>query len=198
MGRGRNLVKRSPVWALACFLAAFVSLADMKTYYALELKGGSRVFSTDRPLQKGRVLLFHRYPDGVYLSMAAAEVTKISMVQSEAEPETAERLAPGATVYVGPALHGPGYEAPASSPPSYADGSYPYSDYGYGYSDAYWGGGYVPPIRPPAHLPPSRIGSNGYPILAPPGSPGSVQPPIGANGYPIISPPPAVPAPRRR
>src|SRR5262245_30275978 len=171
------------------------SVAATNSYYALELKGGSRVYALDKPAQKGKLYLFHRYPDGVYLSLSASEVTKVSTL--EAEPQPSEKLAPGETVYVGPALHGPGYEAPPYQPQSYANGS-SYSDYNYGYSDSYWGGGdYFPSPRPPAHVPPSRIGSNGYPILAPPGSPGSVQPPIGSNGYPIISPPVQV-APRRR
>ena len=74
---------------------------------------------------------------------------------------------------------------------NYFDSSYGYGDYDY------WGGGYVPPPRP-GPVPPSRIGPNGYPILAPPGTAGSVPPPIGPNGYPIISPPPPVVAPRRR
>ena len=36
-----------------------------------------------------------------------------------------------------------------------------------------------------------------YPIIAPPGSPGSVPPPIGANGYPILAPPPVQVQPRQ-
>jgi hypothetical protein len=192
-------VKRSPLWLLAGFFAATASLADMKTYYALELRGGSRVYAVDKPVQKGRVLVFHRYPDGVYLSLSASEVEKIATVQSEAPPAPAEKLAPGGMLYVGPALHGPAYEAPPAPP---SDSSVePYgSAYGYGYSDYYWGGGDVPSPRPPGPVPPSRIGPNGFPILAPPGSPGSVPPPIGPNGFPILAPPPVQiqPVTRRR
>jgi hypothetical protein len=186
--------KRAPVWVLAGFLAATVSLSDMKTYYALELRGGSKVYAVDKPVQKGKVVLFHRYPDGVYLSLAATEVEQVTTL--EAAPAPSDKLTPGATLYVGPALHGPSYEAPPAPPPTYAG---TYVDTGYvGYGDYYYGGGgYVPPI-PPGSRVPSRIGPNGYPILAPPGSPGSVPPPIGANGYPILAPPPVVAAPRRR
>jgi hypothetical protein len=187
---------RPVAWVLAGFLAAAVSLAGMKTYYALELRGGSKVYAVDKPLQKGRVVLFHRYPDGVYLSLAASEVEKVSAIQSEDAPAPADRLAPGATLYVGPVLHGPAYEAPpAPEPPAVG-----YVDYGYvGYGDYFYDGGYVPPL-PPAPRVPSRIGPNGFPIIAPPGAPGSVPPPIGPNGYPIISPPPVQvqPVTRRR
>ena len=86
---------------------------------------------------------------------------------------------------------------PPSPPPSYSDA---YVDSGYyGYTD-YYGGGYFPPLPGPSPRVPSRIGPNGYPIIAPPGSPGSVPPPIGANGYPILAPPPVQvqPVTRRR
>jgi hypothetical protein len=153
-------------------------------YYALELRGGSRVFSLDPPVRKGRVLLFHRYPDGTYMSLAAYEVEKVETI--EKEPETSEKLAPGQTLYIGNAVEGPLYEAPPA--PRQTD---VYVDSSYGYTNYYWGGSYFPPPRPPVPPPfvPSRIGPNGYPIIAPPGTPGSVPPPIGANGYPILTAP---------
>ena len=185
---------------LSCFLAgalaASASSAASSRYYALELKGGSQVFSVDVPLKQGRVLVFHRYPDGTYMSLSASEVEKI--VAREGEPPKPEKLAPGETVYVGNAVEGPGYvmpEAPPSSPP-YGE----YYDPGYGYNEYSWGGGYYQPSRPPrppGPPPPSRIGPNGYPILAPPGTAGSVPPPIGPNGFPILAPPPVVASPRR-
>jgi hypothetical protein len=181
---------------LAGFLGpTTASLEASMSYYALELRGGSRIYSLDPPVRKGKVLLFHGYPDGTYMSLSAAEVERVSKL--EAEPSPQAKLAPGATVYVGGALEGPSYEVPPSPPPpSYSvDAGY---DYGYGYTGSYWGGS-VPPTRPPpSHLPPSRIGPNGFPILAPPGSPGSAPPPVGSNGFPILSAPPPVAAPRQR
>src|SRR5262245_54347745 len=111
-------MKRLVFWGLAGLLAAASSLAASLTYYALEVRGGSKVYAIDKPVQKGRVVVFHRYPDGVYLSLPASEVQKISTL--EAQPPPSETLAPGSTVYVGPALHGPAYEAPPAPPP-YAD-----------------------------------------------------------------------------
>ncbi len=176
---------------LSCFLAgalaASASPAASSSYYALGLKGGSEVFSTDVPLRKGRVLVFHRYPDGTYMSLAASEVEKIEA--REGEPPKAGKLAPGETLYVGNAVEGPGYVMPEAPPPAPAYGEY--YDQGYGYTGYSWGGGggFYPPPRPPGPPPPSRIGPNGFPILAPPGTAGSVPPPIGSNGYPILAPP---------
>ncbi len=113
----------------------------------------------------------------------------------EAAPPAPAGLAPGETIYVGNAVEGPAYEAPPAAVPAPAPPAY--VDYGYGYSGYYWGGGIDPPHRPPGPPAPSRIGPNGYPILAPPGTPGSAPPRIGPNGYPILAPPPAVAVPRR-
>src|SRR5262245_15158000 len=79
------------------------------SYYALQVPGRSRISAMDRPGRKGRVYLFHRYPDGVYMSLAATDVAKVVALT---EPPAPERLAPGQAVYVGPALPSNGF-APA-------------------------------------------------------------------------------------
>lgn len=184
-------MKRITGLVFAAILIA--SSASSMTYYVLQVRGGSRIYSVDPPVRKGRQLLFHRYPDGTYMSLAASEVEKVTPAEGPVPP-AAGVLAPGQTVFVGPALLGPNYEAPASPPPDYVVTS----GYDEGYSGMYWGGGYIPP-RPPGPPPsrpgPSHIGPNGFPIIAPPGTPGSAPPVIGPNGYPILSPP--SPAPRR-
>jgi hypothetical protein len=175
------------------------SMATCTTYYALEIQGGSRVWAVDRPVQKGRIYVFHRFPDGVYMSVAASEVVKVA---EQTEPPPSKGLAPGQAIYVGPTL--PSYAAPATAPPPAAAPDTVVIDSGYGNSDMYWGGGYwgggggwIPRPQPPSPGAPTRIGPNGFPILAPPGSPGSVPPPIGPNGFPVLAPSPVVPQPRR-
>jgi hypothetical protein len=196
-------MKISTMAVTLLLLAAFAGAATgtpgtpgSLTYYALELRGGSRLSSADKPVRKGKVVLFHRYPDGAFVSLPASEVVSTAPVDAPPRPE-GEKLAPGGTLYVGPALEGPRYDmpAPAEPPADYGYGSgYGYSDYGYGYGYGYGGGGYLPP-RPAGPVPPSRIGSNGFPIIAPPGTPGSVPNPVGPNGYPIIGAQPPVVAP---
>ncbi len=191
-------MKRFFLCVLAASGVAAAALAGPLKYYALEVRGGSRILSMDSPVKKGHLLLFHRYPDGTYMSLSAAEVEKVVSLEA-APPPPAGELAPGQTVYVGPALSGPAFQAPPSTGPD-AVVTAPNYDYGYDYGYGYWGGGYVPPLPPgpPAPQIPSRIGPNGFPILAPPGTPGSVPNPIGANGFPIIAPLPPVAAPRRQ
>ncbi len=183
-------MKRTVGLVVLAILAASGGYAS--SYYALEVRGGSRIYALDQPLRKGRVLLFHRYPDGVYMSLAASELEKIVALS---EPPPQEDLAPGQSRVIGPAVEGP-YAAPPPAVPNVPQYEMT-MDPGYGYYGSYWGGGgYVPPRPPPRGAPPSRIGPNGFPILAPPGSPGSAPQPIGPNGFPILSP--QAPAPRPR
>jgi hypothetical protein len=161
--------------------------------FVMELKGGARVYALDHPLQKGRILVFHRHPDGIYTSLAADEVERI--VAGASEPRS-RKMQPGDLKNLGPMAEGSAREANASAPqaPSYEPTVM--DDYGYwGYGS---GGGRPPrPPRPPAPVPtPLPIGPNGYPIIAPPGTPGSTPPPIGSNGFPIIAPPPPQREPR--
>jgi hypothetical protein len=191
--------------ALAAFLIfpSCLSSLSSTSYYALELRGGSRSYSLDRPVRRGRLVLFHRYPDGVYLSLAAEEVERIVFVETAAPPRPeGQGLAPGETLFIGPAVEGPGYQAPPpaeapSGPPPGQGFDWGYGGYGY---TGWWWGGSAPPRPhpgPPRPSPPALVGPNGFPILAPPGSPGSQPLPIGPNGYPILAPQPA-PAPRHR
>lgn len=187
-------MKRAAGLVFAVILAASEGVAT--TYYALEVRGGSRIYALDQPVRKGRVVLFHRYPDGVFMSLTASEVEN---VVSLSEPPAPEGLAPGQSMYIGPAMEGPNAVIAPAAPIAPTAGMT--MDSGYGYYGSYWGGGgYVPPPRPPVPPPfaSSRIGPNGFPILAPPGSPGSVAPAIGPNGFPIIAPQAPAPAPRPR
>src|SRR5215471_4845180 len=88
---GGDSMKTFAGLVLGCLLLA--SDATSSTYYALEVRGGSRIYALDRPVQKGRVYVFHRFPDGVYMSLAVSEVEKVA---SETEPPPAKGgLQPG-------------------------------------------------------------------------------------------------------
>lgn len=174
----------------AAFLAVFAAAAvQASSLFVLQLRGGARVFALDRPVPKGRVVLFHRHPDGIYTSISAEEVLKIAPAGSA---DRTEKFQPGELMVLGGDIEGPSSETvglpptppdrPASLPADYGYGTY----WGYGFS----GGGHHPrPPHPPRPVVPTNIGPNGFPILAPPGSPGSTPPPMGSNGFPIIAPP---------
>ena len=184
-------MKRAAGHIFAAILAASEGVAT--TYYALEVRGGSRIYSLDQPVRKGRVVVFHRFPDGIFMSLTGSEVEK---VVSLSEPPAQEGLAPGQSMYIGPAMEGPHAVIAPAAPVAIAPQADMTMGSGYGYYGSYWGGGgSVPPPRPPV-APPSRIGPNGFPILAPLGSPGSVAPTIGPNGFPILAAPATATHPR--
>jgi hypothetical protein len=156
-----------------------------RTVHQIELRGNGRILATDAPVRRGRVYLFHRYPDGVYMSVAADDVRGIAVTTLDDRPKPVE------TVLLGPTGEGQAIlpsEANAPSP-RYDDSMY--LDYYGGYYGGYAPG--RPSPRPPAP-PPALVGSNGFPLM--PGSPPPL--PVGPNGFPIIAPqpPPAVVAPR--
>lgn len=173
-------MKRALAAVVVLGCAAALSAGSL---YVLELKGGSRVFALDRPLEKGRVLVFHRHPDGVFTSIGSAEVLKIA--PASAADRTA-KFQPGDLMVLGHDVEGPVPEggsaavAPAAPSPTSAmpdDSSGGYGSYGYGYG---YGSGVAHRSSPPRSLPPALVGPNGFP--------GTRQLPIGSNGFP--DPPP--------
>jgi hypothetical protein len=146
-----------------------------RTVRRIELRGNSRILSTDAPMRKGRVYLFHRYPDGVYMSVAVEDVLGIAVTTVGERPRLPD------TVLLGPTGEGQPSEPTAQAPSPVYEEEYP----GY-YGDCY--GCYGPPAPPPrpGRLPPALVGPNGFPLL--PGSP--PPPPIGPNGFPILAPSP--------
>ena len=175
-------MRRALTILIAFGCAAVVSASSL---YVLELKGGARVFALDRPLEKGRVLVFHRHPDGVFTSISAAEVARIAPASAA---DRTEKFQPGELMVLGHDVEGPVSEggAPSLAPPA-ARAAYSMPDYGYGYGYGYGayggygsGGGHPsPPSRPHPHAPP-LVGPNGYP--------GTPQLPIGSNGFPELQP----------
>jgi len=170
-------MKRLVRAGLVLFLAACPILA--RTVQQLHLPGDSRILSLDTPVRKGGVLLFHRYPDGVLLSVPAADVLGVSKTEI---PTNVEGLRVSETILLGPTGEGHRTEAApqttAQEPTTSLEPGY--ADYGYGYGCCS-----VPRPPRPGPLPPALVGPNGYPM-----APGTKPLPIGPNGFPILAPTP--------
>src|ERR1700736_400060 len=78
---------------------SLTSLTTAQTIYEVDLRGHMSLLSNDRPIQKGRLALFHRYPDGVFLSIPEEEIVRV--VTASASP-TSKALLPGEAIDVGP------------------------------------------------------------------------------------------------
>jgi len=172
--------------AFALLLLSLAPPAAAKTVRLIELRGNARILSADVPMRKGRLYLFHRYPDGVYMSVPAEDVLGIATTTALDPVKTSDTVALGPT--------GEGQPSGAAAVSSQGSGA-PTASYDQGYP-GYYGDCYScpsPPNHPgrPVAPPPALVGPNGFPLL--PGSPPTA--PVGPNGYPILAPPPR-PAPR--
>jgi hypothetical protein len=67
--------------------------------YRVELAGSQVMWSLDRPKQTGGLIVFHRYPDGVLLSIRGTAVRRIVLSKFQSEPQRA--LSPGGVIDLG-------------------------------------------------------------------------------------------------
>src|ERR1700687_2863403 len=68
---------------------SLTSLATAQTIYQVDLRGHTSLLSNDRPIQRGRLALFHRYPDGVFFSIPENEIVRVATTVTEALVPTA-------------------------------------------------------------------------------------------------------------
>lgn len=108
------------------FLAAALSspkpAPPAPTLYRIELAGQETIWSQDRPQETGGLLLFHRYPGGVLMSIKKSDVRRFS--EAAFEPLTSKALRPGGQIELGP-TGGEGGRRSASGGAGAATGSGP-------------------------------------------------------------------------
>ena len=66
------------------FACAFTLRAAEATYYQIELVPTGKIISTDLPVTKGTMVVFHKYPDGSLVSMRRADLKTVTRVDAEA------------------------------------------------------------------------------------------------------------------
>ncbi len=92
------------LWCNA-LLAGLISIhaatpaASGSSVYKVELSGNQTVWSEDQPRNAGALVLFHRYPGGLLVSVKKAEVRRVTAVPRVAEE--LKRLKTGKDVVVG-------------------------------------------------------------------------------------------------
>ena len=166
-------MKRSLLISLLAF--NLTSFATAQTIYEIDLRGHMSLLSNDRPIQRGRVALFHRYPDGVFLSIPEDEIVRV--VTASASPSS-KTLLPGEAIDVGPTGGGnppdlPTPEGSAGTAPASDSGPYgPMNSSYYGYGGSGYGGSRSNGMGP-------RLGT----VAAPPA--------MGPNGFPTMNNPSA-------
>ncbi|MEP6769889.1 MAG: hypothetical protein ABJC61_14550 [Acidobacteriota bacterium] len=165
--------------ASAALLAASPARADR--FWTMQLRGGAVVLSLDPPEERGRMLVFHRAPEGTFSSLPAGSVERISIASGPARK--ARPSLEGQVLILGHDLDADERAelSRAQSAPLLAPPAAPYDDVGYAYANAYR------PSRPVS--PPDRVTPlarpNGFPVV--PGAIGSQPLLVGPNGYPILA-----------
>ena len=79
--------------------ASMPSAPAPREIYRLELAGKKTLWSQDRPVQSGAQVLFHRYPDGVLLSVKRSDLLRV--VATKYQPDVARALRPGGLIELG-------------------------------------------------------------------------------------------------
>jgi hypothetical protein len=82
--------------AAAGIPAAAAAVPDL---YRIELAGNAIVWSQDRPQQTGASVVFHRYPDGLLMSVKSSDVRRLSL--SKLQRPASKELAPGEKIDIG-------------------------------------------------------------------------------------------------
>src|ERR1700730_10574159 len=166
------------------FLLGFslASLATAQKGYQIDLRGNARLLSRDRPVHTGRLALFHRHPDGVFLSVPEQEIVRVTELTNLL---ASKALLPGDAIDVGPTGGNDRSQvtAPeASAAPGAGNGS-PYGPMTPGY-------GYGGPSRTRAGAGGAGVAA-GPPLAAPNGfpmSPGATPSVMEPNGFPTMTP----------
>jgi hypothetical protein len=88
--------------------------------YRIEMSGNQTVWSEDQPKDTGALLLFHRYPGGMLVSVKKADVLRIVASRRSAKAVAASGRRPGSEIDLGPSGAGAATgnaAAGATSPP---------------------------------------------------------------------------------
>ena len=73
--------------------------AETKQLYRLDLAGRQTLWAQDRPTQSGSMVTFHRYPDGVLVSIRQTDIVRIAAARYEASASRA--IKPGGVIDLG-------------------------------------------------------------------------------------------------
>ena len=73
---------------VALLLGAAFALRAEQVFYQIDLVPSGRVISQDAPVAKGTTIVFHRYPDGMLMSMRRSDVKALGRITPQAAVAT--------------------------------------------------------------------------------------------------------------
>ena len=75
---------RNRLLTVAVLFACGSALRAETTYYQIDLVPSGKMISTDLPVTKGTMVVFHKYPSGTLVSMRRSELKQVTQVSSAA------------------------------------------------------------------------------------------------------------------
>ena len=75
---------RNRLLTVAVLFACASALRAQTTYYQIDLVPSGKMISTDLPVTKGTMVVFHKYPGGTLVSMRRSELKQVMQVSSAA------------------------------------------------------------------------------------------------------------------
>lgn len=122
-------MKKAGIPIAAVLLACAFPLRAEQVFYQIDLIPSGRVISQDAPVAKGTTIVFHRYPDGMLMSMRRSDVKALGRITPQAAASTLPReklVQIGNLAFQGTAQAGPASAsaAGAKSAPAIGSGYY--------------------------------------------------------------------------
>ena len=81
-------MRRAGIGLVALLLGAAFALRAEQVFYQIDLVPSGRVISQDAPVAKGTTIVFHRYPDGMLMSMRRSDVKALGRITPQAAVAT--------------------------------------------------------------------------------------------------------------
>lgn len=106
------MLRRNVLLTVLISLAAAALFASEPVAYRVDMKSGEPVWAEDRPMETGALIVFHRSPDRVLVSVRKSDVRRIVPGRRASPPRALE---PGAEIVVGPTGASPAAPASASA-----------------------------------------------------------------------------------
>ncbi len=75
----------------AVLLACAFALRAEQVYYEIQVSPSGRVIAQDLPVAKGSTIVFHRFPDGAFMSMRRSDVKVLTRIAPQAATATLPR-----------------------------------------------------------------------------------------------------------
>lgn len=120
-------MKKARISIAAVLFACAFALPAEQVFYQIDLVPSGKVISQDAPVAKGTTIIFHRYPDGMLMSMRRSDVKAFAKITPQAAAATLpqEKLVQiGNLAFQGTTQAGPARAGAAKSPPAIGSGYY--------------------------------------------------------------------------